>query len=129
MTCSGNSAEICGGPDRISIYATGAAQVAAAPVAQTSGLPGSWGYRACISHDVGRIILPYQVGGLGTTNSATTCWNQCAAMGILLEGWCIALNAGVVVKRMLWRRELRCREIVIWDWGWLCIVHGQRLNA
>lgn len=47
--CAGNSAEQCGGGNRMSIYSNGALVVRAVPTAQKTGLPGSWQYQACIT--------------------------------------------------------------------------------
>jgi len=85
MTCSGNTAEICGGPALMSIYATGAVQVAAATVAQTTGLPSPWTYQGCISDNVGQRTLPYEMD-FTQTNTATTCLNQCASLGYTVGG-------------------------------------------
>ena len=46
--CSGDSAEICGGGDRMTVYSKGAPQIYAAPAAQTSGLPPNWEYKGCL---------------------------------------------------------------------------------
>jgi WSC domain len=85
MKCSGQSEEICGGPDRMSIYSAGTPQVAAAPKPQTSNLPSTWTYKGCISDQAGQRTLPHGVNG-GPTNSATTCLNQCAAQGYTIGG-------------------------------------------
>ena len=47
--CAGNSKEICGGGNRISIYSDGPVQVLQPPAPQTTGLPGSWTYSGCIT--------------------------------------------------------------------------------
>ena len=47
--CGGNSAEMCGAGNRMSIYNTGTLQTYGIPAVQTSGLPGSWQYSGCIS--------------------------------------------------------------------------------
>jgi hypothetical protein len=49
MTCGGNSSEICGGPNRMSIYANGTLTTYAAPTAQKTNLPGSWQYQGCLT--------------------------------------------------------------------------------
>lgn len=49
MTCGGNSAENCGAGSRMSIFATGNLMAYAVPAAQTTGLPGKWQYKGCIS--------------------------------------------------------------------------------
>ncbi|OCK86428.1 WSC-domain-containing protein [Lepidopterella palustris CBS 459.81] len=85
MPCSGNSAEICGGPARMSIYAAGAVTTAPVPVVQTTGLPGTWSYSGCVSDNVGARTLPYEID-FGTTNSATTCLTQCTSLGYTVGG-------------------------------------------
>jgi len=48
--CGGDSAEICGGGDRMSIYSNQTTlDVVPVPVAQTTDLPGSWNYTGCLS--------------------------------------------------------------------------------
>ena len=49
MTCGGNSSEICGGPNRMSIYANGTITTYAAPTAQKTNLPGKWQYQGCLT--------------------------------------------------------------------------------
>lgn len=47
--CGGNSAEMCGGPDRMSIYSNQTNLVIqAVPVAQNTSLPGNWKYQGCL---------------------------------------------------------------------------------
>lgn len=47
--CGGNSAEICGGGDRMSIYSNQTTlDVTPVPVVQKTGLPGSWQYLGCL---------------------------------------------------------------------------------
>ncbi len=49
MTCGGNSGEICGGPNLLSVYSNGSLQVYQPPTAQKTNLPGSWSYAGCLS--------------------------------------------------------------------------------
>lgn len=49
MTCGGNSTEICGGPNRMSIYANGTLTTYAAPTIQNTSLPGEWQYQGCLT--------------------------------------------------------------------------------
>ncbi len=49
MTCGGNSSEICGGPNRMSIYANGTFATYAPPTAKNTSLPGSWQYQGCLT--------------------------------------------------------------------------------
>jgi hypothetical protein len=44
--CGGNSAELCGGGNRMNVYNTGNLTVLGVPVPQTGGLDG-WTYRGC----------------------------------------------------------------------------------
>lgn len=47
--CSGNSAEICGGGDRISIYSNETTlDITLVPHTQLTGLPDSWNYSGCL---------------------------------------------------------------------------------
>jgi WSC domain len=46
QACGGNSAEFCGGGNRMNIYHTGNLTVLGVPVPQTGGLDG-WTYRGC----------------------------------------------------------------------------------
>jgi hypothetical protein len=46
--CSGDSNEICGGGDRLTVYSIGTPQVFQPPAAQTAGLPANWAYQGCL---------------------------------------------------------------------------------
>jgi hypothetical protein len=47
--CGGNSAEMCGGGDRMSIYSNQTVlDVAPIPVVQNTSLPGNWVYQGCL---------------------------------------------------------------------------------
>ncbi|KAI4189761.1 MAG: hypothetical protein L6R41_001244 [Letrouitia leprolyta] len=92
--CAGNSAEQCGGGNRMSIYSNGALVVRAVPTAQKTGLPGSWQYQACITEGNGKRVWKYQLI-YQNTNSATTCLTQCQKFGYQAAGleygsecWC-----------------------------------------
>ncbi|KAL8666000.1 MAG: hypothetical protein Q9202_001737 [Teloschistes flavicans] len=64
--CSGNSAEQCGGGNRMSIYNKGTLVVRQAPGPQKTGLPGSWAYQGCITYPTGAGAGQYQllIGGV-----------------------------------------------------------------
>jgi hypothetical protein len=49
IACPGNSAEKCGAGNRLSVYYKGNLTIYNIPVAQTTGLPGSWQYSGCIT--------------------------------------------------------------------------------
>ena len=85
MTCSGDTTEICGGPNLMSIYSSGALQVYQPPTAQKTGLPGSWTYVGCLIDQTPDHTLPYQI--LNTANnSATSCLKQCSDYGYTSGG-------------------------------------------
>lgn len=50
MTCAGDSSEICGGPNLLSVYSNAAITVLPVPTVQTTGLPGSWVYQGCLQY-------------------------------------------------------------------------------
>lgn len=50
MTCAGNTNEICGGPNLLSIYSNATITVLPPPTAQTTDLPGSWVYKGCLQY-------------------------------------------------------------------------------
>jgi hypothetical protein len=86
MTCSGNTNEKCGGPDRMTVYSTGGAP-AVLPVAviQKTGLPGTWQYQGCIADNFTQggtfkyeVILP--------ANDAQNCLTLCTAYGFMAAG-------------------------------------------
>ncbi|KAF8242298.1 hypothetical protein K440DRAFT_591049 [Wilcoxina mikolae CBS 423.85] len=80
MACGGNSAEICGGPNRMSVYANGTLQVYQPPRAQNTSLPGNWTYQGCLMDDAVARTFPYQII-LTNNNTATNCLTQCSTFG------------------------------------------------
>ncbi|RMD45067.1 hypothetical protein DV735_g193, partial [Chaetothyriales sp. CBS 134920] len=75
MTCGGNSSEICGGPNRMSIYAVGNLTSYDPPTVKNTSLPGDWQYQGCLQDSTTR-VFPYQTD---MTNNATieACLNLC----------------------------------------------------
>ena len=59
MACAGNSTEMCGAGNRMSIYSNGTLTVLPAAIQQNSSLPGSWKLGGCLSY-VPRLLLHYQ---------------------------------------------------------------------
>ena len=49
VACAGNNKEKCGAGNRLSIYARGQLDVRGPAGPQTTGLPGSWTYKGCIT--------------------------------------------------------------------------------
>lgn len=84
MPCGGNSNEICGGPNLLSIYADGPIQIYQPPAAQNQ--TGQWQYQGCmLDSSTGSRTLPYQLI-LAENNTATNCLDQCAAFGYMAGG-------------------------------------------
>ena len=84
MNCAGNANEICGGPNRMSIYSnyTGTVPVIQPPVQQNTSLPGNWKYVGCLTDAAGGATrtFPWQII-LPQNNSAQNCLSQCSAYG------------------------------------------------
>ena len=88
MTCSGNSAEICGGPDLLNIYSSSPPQLAPVAVIKKTGLPETWTYQGCYSDNIGnRDFGPAGVEIDSTTlNTAEYCLGQCYSLGFNAGG-------------------------------------------
>lgn len=50
MTCAGNTTEICGGPNLLSVYSNATITVLPVPTPQKTNLPGSWVYQGCLQY-------------------------------------------------------------------------------
>lgn len=80
MGCAGNATEACGGPNRLSVYAsTAEVVIVPVPTAQTTDLPDGWSYAGCFSDDKGNDgrVLPLQI--ILGNNSAPNCIDACLA--------------------------------------------------
>ncbi|WPH02215.1 Hypothetical protein R9X50_00507000 [Acrodontium crateriforme] len=86
MACGGNSAEMCGAGNRLSVYSNDTITTIGVPVPQNTSLPGSWKYSGCVSDNAqGTRALPYQIIS-ATNNSAEFCLSQCSAFGYMVGG-------------------------------------------
>lgn len=85
MPCSGNSSEVCGGPDRMSIYANTTFTTYPPPSAQTTGLPAGFAYKGCLQ-DVPARVLPYQLLAYEKNLTVPMCLSRCAAYGYSAAG-------------------------------------------
>jgi len=86
MPCGGNSAEFCGGPNRLSVYTSnGSVTALPVPTIMNTSLPGLWKYQGCLREPGGPRVLPNQIIWIGN-NSALACMNQCAAFGFPVSG-------------------------------------------
>ncbi|MCJ1410361.1 hypothetical protein MMC19_004446 [Ptychographa xylographoides] len=105
--CSGNSAEMCGGGNRVSVYSKGPVQVLLPPAVQTGGLPGSWQYKGCLTDSGNPRTFPYG-NYLTNNNTAPNCLSLCQSFGYNAAGmeygdecWCgdvanIAVNGATL---------------------------------
>ena len=90
MACSGNSAEICGGGNRLNLYSysggslTTTTASSSAPTGTGNALPG-WTSLGCYTDSTSARTLPNEesVSG-GTTNEG--CQNACLAAGYSFAG-------------------------------------------
>jgi hypothetical protein len=85
MACSGNANEICGGPNRMSIYAIGPITIFQPPTALTTGLPTNWQYQGCVTDSGASRTLPYQ-NILTNNNTAQACITLCQTFGYSAAG-------------------------------------------
>ncbi|KAE8445874.1 hypothetical protein EG329_012797 [Mollisiaceae sp. DMI_Dod_QoI] len=86
--CGGNSAEMCGGGNRMSIYSNQTTlTVQGVPAVQNTSLPGSWKYQGCLIDSgpvssnaaINRVFF-YQLE-FPDNNTATNCLSQCSKFG------------------------------------------------
>ena len=92
--CSGNSAEMCGGGNRLTLYSLGTPTVYEPPAAQQSGLPAGWAYQGCLqdniasNEDPNEILstFPYMAWNNATGNTPTACIEQCQQFGYNAAG-------------------------------------------
>ncbi|KAF7933528.1 uncharacterized protein EAE98_003237 [Botrytis deweyae] len=85
MPCSGNSSEICGAGNRLSVYSFGSVQTSQPATVQQRDLPGDWNYKGCLEDNIGGIrTFPYQM--ITSNNTATNCLSQCQAFGYNAAG-------------------------------------------
>ncbi|KJA18927.1 copper radical oxidase [Hypholoma sublateritium FD-334 SS-4] len=85
MGCAGNASLACGGPNRLSVYASAPITALPIPVIQKTGLPGGWQYAGCLRENTTNRIFDNQIIWIGN-NSAIACMNQCAEFGYPASG-------------------------------------------
>lgn len=97
--CGGDSTQICGGGDRVSLYSTGPPQVFQPPAAQKDDLPPNWTYGGCLQDNVvskpnpneddntvNISTFPYRLPEDDTNMTATACISRCQAYGYNAAG-------------------------------------------
>lgn len=77
MACSSNSSQICGGPDRLSVFSTGNVTIDTTPTSPPSA--GNYTYQGCWVDTAARVLQ----GAQSNTNDMTVekCASFCAAAG------------------------------------------------
>lgn len=104
MACSGNPTEICGGPNRLSMFkyytgeestsssapgasstASNSAASAAIALPQATGLPSNFTYKGCYVDGAGYRILNYQQAD-DQAMTIASCAGKCAAAGYSIAG-------------------------------------------
>lgn len=97
----GNSSQVCGGPNRITVYSSGNLTILPVPVIQKTNLPGNWSYVSCLFDNVtGTRTLPYKM--VLENNTAATCISQCQKFGYPAAG----------VECELPRQLLRLKDLI-----------------
>ncbi|KAF2458758.1 hypothetical protein BDY21DRAFT_283734 [Lineolata rhizophorae] len=82
--CSGDNTEMCGGPNRMSIWSKGELEVFEPPAAQEEDLPEGWEYQGCITDSLERVFFWQLI--LKNNNSAETCLTRCQEYGYEAAG-------------------------------------------
>ncbi|KAF4830329.1 WSC domain-containing protein [Colletotrichum tropicale] len=84
--CGGNSAQMCGGGNRMTIYSKGTPQTYAPPAPQRSGLNGSWTYEGCVTDNVNNKRTFATQTIFAGTMTAGMCLDACAKFGYMAAG-------------------------------------------
>jgi hypothetical protein len=84
MACTGNSAQVCGGPDLITVYY---ANAPAPQGPQTNPGPAGWTSAGCWADGSSKALAnQVQVPGGGTNMTIVECTSACSAAGYKLAG-------------------------------------------
>lgn len=77
MPCSSNASQICGGPDRLSVFSTGNVTIDTTPTSPSSA--GNYTYQGCWVDNAARVLQGFQ----SNTNDMTVeqCASFCGAAG------------------------------------------------
>jgi hypothetical protein len=89
MVCPGNSNELCGAGNFLSVYNTDNLIVYQPPTAQKTNLPGSWGYVGCFTDNINNSRALFWQIILTNNNTATSClglWQQYGYMAAGMVG-------------------------------------------
>jgi hypothetical protein len=86
MVCPGNSNELCGAGNFLSVYNTDNLIVYQPPTAQKTNLPGSWGYVGCFTDNINNSRVLFWQIMLTNNNTATSCLGLCQQYGYMAAG-------------------------------------------
>lgn len=84
--CTGNSNEICGAGDSMSIVSRGVPAVLLPPAVQTGGLNGSWTYEGCYEDNVNQQRTFFWQLFFPGNMTANICLDRCAQYGYMAAG-------------------------------------------
>jgi glucan 1,3-beta-glucosidase len=90
MACAGNSAETCGGPDRLDLYGYGGASATStsALASATATASAGWNFRGCYTDSVSARTLSHTevVPGGASGITVEACQTVCHSLGYTLAG-------------------------------------------
>lgn len=118
MACAGNSAEICGGPNRLDLYSYGGGSVAstttAAPTTSSTAAK-KWNFLGCYTDSVSARTLTWAQtipNGSGTL-TVEICQGLCQNAGYTLAGveYAVECCAPIPLSLSLPSNDLSCADI------------------
>ena len=86
MTCPGNAKELCGGPNRLTLFSIGAPQVLPAPVAPATIISGTWAYQGCFNDTTAARAFPASFSTGIVNNTLENCAASCSTSSYTLMG-------------------------------------------
>ncbi|KAG7108844.1 WSC domain-containing protein like [Verticillium longisporum] len=84
--CAGDSTQMCGGGDRMTIISDGPPRVRGPPSPQLSGFNGDWTYQGCLQSFVGTTRTFFWQNFFPGTMTANECLDRCGEFGYMAAG-------------------------------------------
>ncbi|PNH43049.1 hypothetical protein VD0004_g4372 [Verticillium dahliae] len=84
--CAGDSTQMCGGGDRMTIISGGPPRVRGPPSPQLSGFNGDWTYQGCLQSFVGTTRTFFWQNFFPGTMTANECLDRCGEFGYMAAG-------------------------------------------
>ncbi|KAM0332583.1 hypothetical protein ACHAQA_002867 [Verticillium albo-atrum] len=84
--CAGDSTQMCGGGDRMSIISNGPPRIRGAPSPQKSGFNGDWTYQGCLRSMIGTKRVFFWQNFFPGTMTANDCLDRCGDFGYMAAG-------------------------------------------